>query len=1320
MDDPALDIVMSTVNVPVELPEISPIAPRSVFTLDHIPPRSTSPPLPPRKEALPPRYLDHLARLLRQWLEQQIDEGLSEGGGRLWKDDRLEDIERALWTTLVQGLLVLDWNQWALGAAERKRLWRAQRQAAPNVEEANLAVATPDKGKGSRPASIVSDKGKERAEPSWTETIRSMKGFESFTDSPPASATSERFPDDRFPGSFPSSHPQAQQTQPRRAVLSSSSSSQHKAVKPVFCLQFGSSTGTSLRRQDSVASTIRRRASSTGWWQGSGNEYSDEPLAITWQEGRFAIPDQTTDSRSARIVAGLNNDIPEGECHLAGGTFIVKGVTRQDEQDALEAVLRVLLFTIHAMFLELELLDAFHVPRETRAPMVPPKSVPRPKEKAKGFFNRLGRDTKGIFGGLLPRARKDAALDYGPTIAQAGLSGPPSPIINSAPSTPPLSQTTDRSLKTLGKLESMLHSTTPGLVFPMPSLLLRVREEDRVRREKAKQEMEEGVVDGLPGRAIGYRMGGDVRAGLGALASGLDTFDGWIRLQRLETLVCWGMESLCQAPTSKTMTFWGESDQTIEEMVSDPSSCDCKEPHVQWLLHGERRVGIKTVEHEGPMDVWTKCLECGASTAARPLGIARLFSFAKLVELMLYGHLPGPCNHTNYLRCIRGPRTLVLHVEPVTVLDTRLPKLQVGPNVGKRKPGLANAEAAVTGLASRDRKKDSDELRNQIDDVFKVLASRVDLLRRYVRAERDTGPADEMEKRDELPDQPNDDESLAALEKDLEGTRASLAEFSSSPLNDVRQRFTLAIRDAEERTAAWQKDHDVPEDFKDLPLNLPEYVADDKIHALPGSSILVRENEPSSIFAHALSSLPYFLELAGKGPEVSNEQGWTVEVKRRDAPRDMLSFRALSKKRSETSMISKAPMTPKPNQPSLEVSLAQVEGTMSKSSLLERRQSESESDSAPTPKSQRVVESQPPSSFRPQVTRQVSHSRPTEDSSDATEGTWTASLTSSFNTLLRIGSDMGSVRMRDRSLTSLMGPLDNSLTALSDKPHLQFTYTLEDRLKIGCTIYYATAFDSLRRRCAIDKSMVASLSRCDPWEAQGGKSKASFFMTSDKRYIVKQLVSKWNVSDTQALLEIAPVYFEHLAGTHNRATALTKIVGFYTFKLQDKNSTKHMDLLVMENLFYKQDVKQRFDLKGIEGRKAPKAGAILFDSEWLEGQTKSPILLHPHAKWILQEAISLDTRFLSRESIMDYSLLLGLDEKRKELVVGLVDAIGSFDFFKTIESRGKLALTRGGEVTVIPPDQYRKRFETAIKQYFIACPDKWSKSKLAPVCCSPM
>ena len=107
-------------------------------------------------------------------------------------------------------------------------------------------------------------------------------------------------------------------------------------------------------------------------------------------------------------------------------------------------------------------------------------------------------------------------------------------------------------------------------------------------------------------------------------------------------------------------------------------------------------------------------------------------------------------------------------------------------------------------------------------------------------------------------------------------------------------------------------------------------------------------------------------------------------------------------------------------------------------------------------------------------------------------------------------------RPRDQSLKSLMGPLssmDNSLSTLSPRPHLHFTYAFADKLRLSCTVYFATAFDTLRRRCAIDKVLVQSLERTEVWDAQGGKSKAGFWMTKDKRFIVKELLSKWTVSD---------------------------------------------------------------------------------------------------------------------------------------------------------------------------------------------------------------
>jgi len=292
---------------------------------------------------------------------------------------------------------------------------------------------------------------------------------------------------------------------------------------------------------------------------------------------------------------------------------------------------------------------------------------------------------------------------------------------------------------------------------------------------------------------------------------------------------------------------------------------------------------------------------------------------------------------------------------------------------------------------------------------------------------------------------------------------------------------------------------------------------------------------------------------------------------RKDTPRDILSLRTITKKRSDASVMKhehRVPLSVAPNQPSLEVSLEQVEGRSQVSDTLEdlvrsigkataqdpiltmraRAPSISDSESGfatprPSTMSRRTSDSirLPPSAFKP--TRSVSgaslatpvmspapssiagtprSATPAQDQSKEGWSSVTSTFTNSFNNFMRMGSDVGSFRMRgaDRSLSALMGPLgmmsmDNSLSSSNqdDRPHLHFTYTLPDKLKISCTIYYATSFDSLRRRCAIDRSILESLSRCEIWDAQGGKSKASFFMTQDKRYIVKELVTKWNVSD---------------------------------------------------------------------------------------------------------------------------------------------------------------------------------------------------------------
>lgn len=51
---------------------------------------------------------------------------------------------------------------------------------------------------------------------------------------------------------------------------------------------------------------------------------------------------------------------------------------------------------------------------------------------------------------------------------------------------------------------------------------------------------------------------------------------------------------------------------------------------------------------------------------------------------------------------------------------------------------------------------------------------------------------------------------------------------------------------------------------------------------------------------------------------------------------------------------------------------------------------------------------------------------------------------------------------------------------------------------------------------------------------------------------------------------------------------------------------------------------------------------------------QSPLFIRAHAKEILRSSLHNDTLFLSGHNVMDYSLLVGIDEERRELVVGIV------------------------------------------------------------------
>ena len=87
-----------------------------------------------------------------------------------------------------------------------------------------------------------------------------------------------------------------------------------------------------------------------------------------------------------------------------------------------------------------------------------------------------------------------------------------------------------------------------------------------------------------------------------------------------------------------------------------------------------------------------------------------------------------------------------------------------------------------------------------------------------------------------------------------------------------------------------------------------------------------------------------------------------------------------------------------------------------------------------------------------------------------------------------------------------------------------------------------------------------------------------------------------------------------------------------------------------------------------------------------------------------------DTLFLSIINVLDYSMLVGIDSDRMELVVGIIDFMRQYDILKQMERVGKsIPMVVGQEApTIIQPPLYKQRFTNAMERYFMTVPNKWT------------
>ncbi|KAL9261618.1 putative 1-phosphatidylinositol-3-phosphate 5-kinase FAB1D [Drosera capensis] len=270
---------------------------------------------------------------------------------------------------------------------------------------------------------------------------------------------------------------------------------------------------------------------------------------------------------------------------------------------------------------------------------------------------------------------------------------------------------------------------------------------------------------------------------------------------------------------------------------------------------------------------------------------------------------------------------------------------------------------------------------------------------------------------------------------------------------------------------------------------------------------------------------------------------------------------------------------------------------------------------------------------------------------------------------------------------------------------------------------YAKEFRDLRQRCCPSEvDYIASLSRCKNWDAKGGKSKSFFAKTLDDRLIIKEIKK----TELESFMKFAPDYFRYMNQSFElgNQTCLAKILGIYQVTIRQPKNGKEVkhDLMVMENLSFGRNIIRQYDLKGALHARftttADGSGDVLLDENFVIDMNVSPIYVGQKAKRLLQRAVWNDTTFLNSINVMDYSLLVGVDRQRRELVCGIIDYLRQYTWDKQLETwvKSSLVVPKNVLPTIISPKEYKKRFRKFMDTHFLSVPDHWCSQRSSNPC----
>ena len=249
-----------------------------------------------------------------------------------------------------------------------------------------------------------------------------------------------------------------------------------------------------------------------------------------------------------------------------------------------------------------------------------------------------------------------------------------------------------------------------------------------------------------------------------------------------------------------------------------------------------------------------------------------------------------------------------------------------------------------------------------------------------------------------------------------------------------------------------------------------------------------------------------------------------------------------------------------------------------------------------------------------------------------------------------------------------------------------------------------------------------------------GKSGALFYITDDENYFMKTVTSH----EERKLSTMLPLYYKYVC--KNPDTMLTRFLSQFSVRT---TKGRHIRMVVMASVFNDSlFIDRKYDLKGSTKNRIASEKELSADNVILKDlDLENPIFFKPQVVAAIIDQLEKDSAFLEQNNVMDYSLLLGLNEiiaeeldtykgldslddanrpyylahqrdkvdgrnKGYRICMGIVDILQGFSLRKKIEYAGKtFRFCSGTVMSVVPPPRYKNRFIEFLKTKFLPDPN---------------